>query len=353
MDETLLDLTWVDLLQRTSGYGGFRQATMESLIGLNNHGFGGIIPHNDDFVGITLYTRPRLNLSYNNISANRLLSPLLTQEQASYQSYIRDMLDPVTAQDKPERRCPFLDSKQAFIPLLTNTTLSLSGWPDINLGTYTSAQGVYREEWSMVDDVAKIFNTFSINANFRNIQGDPVSALFFVWLHYMSGVYEGIMLPHDDSLQEQEKDYETAIYRLIVSPDWEYVHKIGRTIAFPVSVPTGASFNYDHERPRVSDGDQINVEFRCQGAEYNDPVLIDEFNDVVAEFNPMMGRLVKTSKGYGDPTGGLLRISKEDRKFLNFYGYPHIDPEDGRLSWFIDAGIYRILTNGSATLRAV
>lgn len=353
MDETLLDLTFVDLLQRTAGYGGFRQSTMETLIGLNSHGYGGIVPHNDDFVGLSLFTRPRLNLSYNNLSANRVMSPLLTGEKATYQTYIRNMLDPVGVERNPDRVCPFFDPKQAFIPLLSNTLLSLSGWPDTVVGTYTSTQGVYREEWSMVDDVSKIYNAFDISANFRNIQGDPISALFTQWVHYMSGVYEGIMLPHEDCIQENEKDYETAIYRLIMSPDWEYVHKIGRTIGMPTNVPNGTAFNYDHDRPRVSDMDQITINFRCQGAEYNDPILIDEFNWVVQEFNPYMRAVTRTSDGtFKDPTGRLLRIGKEDRKFLNYYGYPMIDPMTGRISWFIEKGVYAQLSGQASNAYA-
>lgn len=343
MDESLLDLSWVDLLQRTSGYGGFRQATMETMIGLNNRGYGGIIPHNDDFNGLTLFTRPRMNLSYNNLSGNRLLTPLLTSDKATYQCYIKNLLDPVTATAKPTETSPFFDQKQAFIPLLTNTLLTFSGWPDTGVGTYTSAQGVYREEWSMVDDVSRVYNSWDGTATFRNIQGDPVSALFSSWLHYMSGVYEGVMLPHEDSLWEQEKDYETGIFRLVMSADWEYVHKIAKTIAFPTSVPTGSAFNYDYERPRVSDGDQISINFRCQGAEYNDPILFEEFNWVVAEFNPLMKKLVNSNQGYQDPTKRLLRISQEDRKFLNYYGYPHIDPDTGRMSWFIESSVYKII----------
>lgn len=263
----------------------------------------------------------------------------------TYQTYIRDMLDCETAAGSPERRCPFLDPQQAFIPLLTNTMLSLTGWPDTVVGTYTAAQGVYREEWSMVDDTAKIYNAFSLTGTFRNIQGDPVSSLFSSWVHYISSVYEGTMMPHMDALQDQEKDYETAIYRLVVSSDWEYVHKIGRTIGFPVSVPTGTTFNYDHDRPRVADGDQISIEFRCQGAEYNDPILIEEFNMTVATFNPRMANLVNTSDGYLDPTGALVKISKEDRKYFNYYGYPHISPATGQLSWFIDRAVHDTLAN--------
>lgn len=354
MDEKLLDLSWIDLLQRSTGYGGFRLSTMESLIGLNNHGYGGIVPHNDDFIGIGLFTRPRMNLSYNNLSADRTMTPLLTDNKMSYQAYIRQVLDPEFCKANPDRVSPLLDPKQAFIPLLSNTLISASGWPDLGLGTFTSTQGVYREEWSMIDDTAMTNNAFDITCNFRNIQGDPVSMLFNMFLRYMSGVYEGIMLPHEDSLWEFEKDYEIGFYRLILSPDWEYVNKIAKTIMFPTSVPMGAIFNYDNEKPRASDLDQITIQFRAQGAEYNDPILFTEFNDVVSDFNPDMLRVRKGTDGWVDPTGRLLRIQREDRKFLNFYGYPHIDPETGKLDWFIDSTVYKQLSGtGGATLSVV
>jgi len=242
-----------------------------------------------------------------------------------------------------------VDPKQAFIPLLSNTLISASGWPDMQLGTFTSQQGVYREEWSILDDTSMINNAFDITCNFRNIQGDPVSVLFTTWLHYMAGVYEGTMLPYPDSIWEQEKDYECAFYRLVLSPDFDYVNKIARTIMFPTSAPTGAIFNYETDKPRAADLDQITVQFRAQGAEYNDPILIDEFNELVAEFNPAMGNLKLTSDGYKDPSGALLRIAKADRKYLNFYGYPHIDPATGKIDWFIATDVYNQLS-GAATL---
>lgn len=353
MDQTLLDYSWVDLLQRTAGYGGFRQSTMESLIGLNNHGYGGIIPHNDDFIGLGLFTRPRLNLSYNNLSSNRLMTPLLTDHKMSYQAYIRQILDPEYTKKNPDLATPLLDPKQAFIPLLSNSLISANGWPDITSGTFTATQGVFREEWSMIDDTTKIFNTFDITCNFRNIQGDPVSALFMHWVTYMSDVYTGDMLPFDDSIWENEKDYETAFYRLVLSPDWDYVNKIARTIMFPWTVPMGAIFNYDNEKPRAGDLDQISIQFRAQGAEYSDPILFEEFNGVVSDFNGDMLKLKKTSEGYRDPTGKLLLISKEDRKYLNFYGYPHIDPLNGKLDWFIDKTVYAALSGDAGKLAVV
>lgn len=353
MDEKLLDFSWLDLLQRSTGYGGFRQSTMESLIGLNSHGYGGIVPHNDDFIGIGLFTRPRLNMSYNNLSADRRLTPLLTDTKMSYQAYIRQVLDPEFTKKEFDRLTPLLDPKQAFIPLLSNTLISANGWPDIGLGTFTTAQGIYREEWSMADDTSRTDSAFDMTCNFRNIQGDPVTALFTSWIHYISGVYEGIMLPHYDSIWEQEKDYETAFYRLVLSPDWEYVNKIARTIMFPTSSPMGAIFNYDNEKPRATDLDQISIQFRAQGAEYNDPILFSEFNEVVREFNPDMKNLRKTKDGWKDPTGRLLRILREDRKFLNFYGYPHIDEATGKIDWFIDASVYSQLINGGAHLEFV
>lgn len=354
MDESLLEPTWVDLLTRETGWGSMQYSTMESMIGINNRGYGGVVPQNNDHGGITLFTRPRLNLSYNNLSADRVLTPLMTESKATYQRYFRDLLDPEGVFERKRGVSPFLDPKQAFIPLLTNNLLSLSGWPDLQVGTYTSPQGVYREEYSQIDDSGFIWNSFDFTANFRNIQGDPISALFHNWLIYACRAYEGTLLPHDDSILENEKDYETAIWRLVVSPDWEYVHKIGRTIAFPTNVPFGSIFNYDHDRMRMNDLDQISIQFRGSGVMYNDPILFKVFNEVVAAFNPDMLRLKRGSNGlFQDPAGNkrLLRISKEDKAFLNYYGYPHIDEADGRLSWFIDREVYDALIQYRAGIR--
>ena len=68
----LLDPTYVDLLTRESGFGTYRQTVIELLAGLNNRGFGGMVPHNTDNQGLMLFTRPRLNLSYDNLAASRV-----------------------------------------------------------------------------------------------------------------------------------------------------------------------------------------------------------------------------------------------------------------------------------------
>lgn len=344
MSELYLEPTWIDLITRESGYGSLSQAVIESLIGLNNRGYGTMTPQNNDHLGLTLFTRPRLNLSYDSLSAVRSLTPLLTTNRATYQQYFRDILDPVGLAESRTGYCPFLNPKQAFIPLLSNNLLSLSGWPDRVMGSFTSAQGNFREEFSMVDDHGQVNNSFDLTGNFRNMEGDPITAFFSYWYDYMSAVYQGTILPHDDSIYEQEIDYQTAIYRLVVSPDYEYVHKWAKTIAYPSSIPTAMAFNYDHDRQRLGDMDQVSIQFRCVGAEFSpDVAVLDDFNKTVAMFNPDMLKLRRASNGdfvYAGADNRLLRIEKSDRAFLNFYGYPHVDIDTGRLSWFIDSDVY-------------
>ena len=236
---------WLDILSRESGYGTARGIHADILAGINARGFGTMLPHNNDHSGLTFFTRPRCNLSYDNLSASRVLSPLMTDKRMSYQAYIRDILDPVSVQRPGRKNCPLIDPRQAFIPIMSNLLMNVSGFPDIVSSCWTSNPGLYQEEYSLPDGPVKLYNTFDITCNFRNIDGDPLTGLFMAWREYYGLSYEGTVLPHTDAIVEDEVDFFTAIYRLVTNRDMTHVQKIARTIAYPISINVGSAFNYD------------------------------------------------------------------------------------------------------------
>src|SRR5574343_43889 len=333
----LLDPTYIDLLTRESGFGTYRQTVIELLAGLNNRGFGGIVPHNNDNAGITLFTRPRLNLSYDNLAASRVITPMMVEDILSYGAYIRDVLDPHGAIVYRKKNCPLIDIHQPFIPLLTNTLINCSGWPDLTMSTFTSNPGDYQEEYSLADGVYKLYNTWNLNCNFRNIDGDPITTLFHFWHEYQGLIHDGSMWPHLDAVVENEVDYETAIWRLVLNADRSKVQKIARTIAFPTTVPLGAAFNYDNNLMKVTDNDQISIQFQCMGVEYNDPILLYEFNRVVIEFNANMADDRRESYH--------TKLRKEEMAYFNNTGFPRINTSNhNELEWWVPNDVYQVLT---------
>lgn len=328
----------IDWLARNGGYGNLSEAVGNALYGINHRGAGNPIPYNTDNHGITFFTRPRLNLSYDNVSMDRVLTPLLTRDPYTYQRAVRVLLDPVGAADPRDPvLSPLVDRRSPFIALLSNNLLSLNGWPDPIAEYYDSKPGPAKESWSMLDGVTKFFGTFDLQASFRSISGDPISLLLESWRRYGLNVYSGLMMPYPDSIIENEKDYETAIYRLTLDPSRRFIQKISRTIAIPpTSSGLGASFNFSSDLPFNQDtAQQLSIPFHCQGVEYNDPILFKEFNDISGFYNHDLLDTRRTSK--------MTKLRREELIAFNYYGYPRINPLTQELEWWVYNDDYKRL----------
>jgi hypothetical protein len=323
----------IDFVSRESGLGNLTESMVNALVGINHRGVGNPVPYNQDNQGLTFFTRPRLNLSYNNLSADRRLSVLGAGQGTSrghYPNAIRQWLDPELAKVLFEggTRSQLVDPAFAFIPLLSNNLVSLSGWPDPVAEYYNSDEGLAKETWGMIDGVDTIYSSFDLNATFRNIAGDPISLMIYVWIIYASLVYQGKMLPYPDSEMLREIDYQTRIYRLILDPTRTYVQKIAACgAAFPTSPALGQAFDFSADSPfEQGRASQISVPFRCYGAMYQDPILMREFNDVVEIFNPAMNPLYRDKY--------MVKIPREKLHMYNYGGYPRIDMQTNELQWW-------------------
>ena len=327
----------LDLISRMNGYGSLVHAQVDNIKGFNVNLNGSPSPKNKDHYGIAFFTRPDLNLSYNNIGVDRVLSTMLTDDENSMARAIRVLLDP--RGELKDRVSNLVDQNQAFIPILTNSLISMSGWPDMTLDTYTSKEGGYKESYSMVDGTAHIYNTFDITATFQNIQGDPISLLFAIWLRYAAFVYDGTLAPYPDNLFQNAIDYQTRIYRFVMDSNFRYVQKVAACgAAFPIANPLGAAFNYSNDGEWNTSNDQISVPFRCIGANYLDPILFKEFNQVVQlhcvpmEDGNRSGSMKKIDpqleyESYGYIGGLLLNV-------LTHRLYPRVDPYTLELEWY-------------------
>lgn len=332
----------VDFVSRLNGYGSLSSAQTNNLRGVNTNLNGTPAPKNKDHFGITFFTRPDLNMSYDNLSADRMMAAILGEDMNSMARALRVLLDP-RGERVDDRTSNLVDTRQAFIPVLSNNLISMSGWPDMVVDTYTSKEGAYKEAYSMVDGTSHIFNTFDITANFQNIQGDPITLLFALWIRYASLVYDGTMSPYPDNLFENRIDYQTRIYRLVLNEDWTHVQKIAACgAAFPIVSPLGAAFNYSSESQYNDENDQLSISFRCIGANYLDPILIKEFNLTVVGGNRSMSdgkrssamkKVSRISHNYGnDETQGDLGSSLFNT--LSHKLYPRVDPYTLELEWW-------------------
>lgn len=360
-----------DFLRYGSKIGSLKQAITNNLYGINFSGVPGGIPFNEENVGLIFFVRPQLNLSSANVRNNRKIYPLLTTNAASMQAFVRATLDPRLAlgiieepiltqdltNDSPKGAgntskafTPLVDPENPFIPVLTNTVVSASGWPDIVQPTYTSENGVRKEQYSQADGVIDIFESYDVDVTFRNQVADPIIYMFYVWLVYQSSVVEGTMTPYLDFLKENELDYNTRIYRLVLDKSRRFVSKVFATgVSFPLTVPTSQFFDFNYNGDYYNAVKEFTIRFRCIGANFNDDILIDEFNRTVGIFNPGMRKLnneidkaILSAMGGSSEeaqleaakASGLTKVPYELRDAANFRMYPRINTETYELEWY-------------------
>ena len=349
--------------------GSLKNAIGSSIFGINHRQTPGAIPHNRDYHGLTFFTRPDMNLTDGNLRDCRQLGPLLTTEHESIPSAIRCLLDTRIMKNMTESATTQLvDDNQAFIPMLTNHLLSISGWPDMMAPTMTSQEGVYKESFSMVDGIVLNYSTYSVTANFRNIPGDPITSLFHYWLIYASNVAQGVMMPYLDNLINNTIDYQTRIYRLVLDHTKTYVKKIGACgAAFPLSNPIGAAFNYEHGAPINDANHQISIPFQCMGFMVLDDILISEFNQTTGLRNPVLHQeataielaIANLGNEYTDDAYNIARVSDRYIKLApnelsvcNNLGYPHINLHTYELGWYISNDDYATIFNSTNNTNA-
>lgn len=320
--------------------GSLDRAIGNDIYGINQFQTGSMVPHNRETYGLTFIVKPQLNLQSSNVRASRIMSSLMNKNPTSVQRVVRAMLDPrfhrgfnlIRKAGVTEwisgNPCPLVDPKMAFMPLLTNNLKSMSGWPDAIVPTYSSSPGLYKEVYSMVDGSMSMYGEFDLDLTFRNIMGDIIPYLFYIWERYSTLTFEGTLLPYLDFITERELDYTTRIYRILLDTDKRTVTKVIATGAcFPVTNPIGMFGDFNSEVPYLEQNKDISIRFRCMGMEIFDDILVKEFNDTVAIFNPAMKDKFRDSE-MGILSGDAIMGGFKNR------GYPRIDPNTSKLEWW-------------------
>lgn len=312
----------------------------DTLYGFNHTKQMPALPTNKDYNGYTFFTRPQLNLTDDNIKNIRTFYKFLSNSQYSVERIVRLLLDPRLAYGldtdlykQTSLDSPLVDKYNPFIPVLSNTLETMSGWPDIVTPTYTSAPGLRKEQWAMVDGAYSIYDVFELTATFRNFSGEPTSQIFELWNRYPSLVFEGMLEPYIDFLLANEFDYNTRIYRFITDETGKYIKKSATTGAsFPTGESTGKVFDYNRNISYSDQNKVINTKFVSMGAIYNDDISLLEFNKASMQFNPMVRAYLTGKKELSN----LEKIPPELLPAFGNRGYPVIDLDTNELEWLID-----------------
>jgi hypothetical protein len=311
-DDFVVDKS-LDAILESLPIGSVQRAIGNNLYGINFRQTGNVVPRAKDQYGFTFFTRPQLNLSTLNITNYRGFYSLLTQNKASYQRFTRAILDPRLGATAPGNTspgivCPFVDRTNPFISVLTNNVVSLSGWPDLTVPIHTSDAGQYGQEHSMVDGVTNHFEAFDLDVTFKNTRGNPLIYMFYIWIKYQTLVFEGILNPYLDMITENEIDYNTRVYRLVMDTQKRYVTQIACTGAsFPLNVPTGNLFDYNSDTPYNTKNSEINIRFRCMGFLAFEDIIKMYFNQTVAIFNADIYNLLQADMAAKSNTDAVTR----------------------------------------------
>ena len=320
----------ISTLYAGNGYAYLDSALTSTIYGIDIFGTGSPAQQAHEQFGLTFFTRPMLNLSYDNITADRTLTPLGTLEPMSIGRYVRAMLDPLG-----NYNCPLVDPTNIFLPLLSNTCESLTGWQDPIIETYQSPAGIKKESWSIADSSSKVYQTMQLSSSFRNTRGNIMGYLFHVWQTYMALEYEGVIDPRPEFIRHFTIDYQTRIYRLILDPTRTFVQEIVMCgAAFPLANNAGSRANYNRAQVVNTEIDLYSQTWQTMGAFYYDPGCMYDFNEAAGKLKP----------GFSDPRTRLQfyrRLWPSEYRIFTYRCFPQINVRTARLEWWIERDLHQ------------
>lgn len=328
-------------VQRSAGLGNIDSANYQVLHGINKRTKGNLVAPNLDKQAYVFFTKPGLNLHESNLLEAPKLQYLADDDPNSLNNAIKCYLMPkVNEPAIPELRNPIVtgirsnivDDKSPFISVLTNTCLSLNGWPD-NVADYLlSPAGVGGEVYGIGDSFTEYKGDFDLTGVFANIEGDPVTTLLSASFEYSARVKNETMRPFSSAISGQFIDYSTRIYVLITDPSERWLQKIACTgYTLPGSVPESAAFNFDANTTYAQGNNEVSTSFKCFGAVYNDPAIIRWFNTTQEKYNPSM------KEGIRQQT--MTKISPAEKLRFNYRGYLRIS-QINELEWWVSNSEY-------------
>lgn len=336
--------SYIERISQNIGQVPRNQALQNATFGMNILGRNTPIPQNTENHGYTFITKPLFNLSYDNCMVDRRLSMLLRENTECLERAIRVTLDPWSQITKDNALISTLvDPLSPFIPILSNNLISLNGWPDFTLNMSTTTAGIYRDAMAYVDDVPYQYETFTLQATYRNVEGDPVTLLHYMWLLAAGLGKEGRTMPYPELVMMNERDYDTRIYRLIMDQTRTYVTRIFACgAATPENTPTGEIANFTGDGNETGSqviASQLNFSYRCNGVTTYDHILIYEFNDLQQDFNPMMKDDARESM--------MHLLFPWEKSYFNFKAYPRINPINMELEWWVPRDEYEAIKSGN------
>lgn len=342
--DSIVDYSADDLFSAT-GVG-----SLDRAIGLNQYGINfsqapTLVPRNKEQPGFVLFTRPQLNLQGDNIRNVRQFYNLMSNESLSKERLIRCSLDPRLGAgysylntEAPIITSPLVDNENAFLSILTNNIMTLTGWPEEVMTFQRSKEDVYRGTHSQAQGVHMVNSSYTLSATFRNTYNNPIIQMMHYWIMYMSCVTTlGTLRPYPDFEAMDIKDYNTRIYHITLDAQAERVTGIFACgAASPASNSISQYADYNRAAPIVETNKDFTISFECDGMIINDPILFYTFNSVVSSFCPGMRDVNRP--------WAMTKLGKYDRNYFRNIAYPRIDPQTSQFELYVSNDLYEART---------
>ena len=283
------------------------------------------IQHGNDYI---FFTRPHFNMMASNLRNDRTMTNLITTTSNNTQTFIRQTLDPSLAENE-KISCPLLNNNLGFIPILSNTLKSMSGWPDRMLPTYASRAGARGEQYSIPDGIVELNGKYDLTLTFDRMDGEINEKLLETWMDMMSLQVDGMVSPYTAFEVYTERNFDTRIYVLTMDATNRVVLNIGvANAAFPTNDNIGRKFDYN-KNIKMADA-EFSIRMETNVITYNDPILILEFNMVNSFFNNNVYNML-----HGQ-SHNLKKINADELSKYNYRGYPYIDVNTMELCWYVE-----------------
>ena len=290
------DNTMLDSLFQYSAMGSYDSQMALFFTGMDRF-HQNIIPSNTEYSGITLVTRPKLNLTRGNLLQDRRFAPLDTTDPLSPAMAIRLLLDTKLVHVDKEMthvvdKCPLFNQYSPFLTPLSCGLTGMSGWPDPSLQTYTTEGGYHSEDQTFVIGSDELRKTYDLTLNFKDVQGGPLALLFETWRTWMSLASVGRVTAYPEDIDAQRLCYTVSIYRFVLDPTRRFITRYAKaTGCFPKYVPLGAAFNVNDYTNPISGAEKFSIQFTANHVAYNDYAILRSFNLLMERYCPTIHKL--------------------------------------------------------------
>lgn len=307
---------------------GSGQYVTQTLLSKHDRYGQSAVQLNSEMVGLTFFTKPRLNMTTQSLRQDPTLAMLDTLDPLSWMFSLRCNLDTEFAKSEQGRNaaafCPWFNDTSAFNVPLGNHLIGISGWPDFSVEYETTQSGYFSEDMTMVRGSDMGRRTYDLSCTFRDVQGGYIMAYFYYWLIAMTLQMEGTIVAYPDDRDANRLNYTCSIYRFVLDPSMRTITKWAKaTGCFPVSVPIGDVFNFGPGDSFIHTSQQFTIPFKANNIRYQDPRHLSAFNHLVKRY---------AGKDFGTNNE---RIKTTQAASQNFTGLPFIDLFSGtnELMW--------------------